>query len=345
MSSVPQRMKHATVVFHRQRRDEMFSPGPGANAGGLYFPFKRLRERFAQLGVQLATPDMNVGKAVVFELHFNARRRVPKVPCYAYLWEHPLIRPVNADLRCLARYRGAFTWNEEIVDRQHIHLLPIPNDLTPQEVPSFAERDLFCVLIAGNRALRKRNALGLTEKRLEAIRWFDQHAPEHFALYGHGWERPAQAPGIGGRLTKRLYEWRARWWPREGFRTYRGPIPSKDDVLKRAKFSICYENVRGGAGYVTEKIFDAMIYGCLPVYIGASDVARRVPPECYLDGDRFQDPAALFAALQAIEEDEFQFRRQRTLEFLRSERALPYGNEHFCSTIVDTISADLGLKP
>ena len=109
-------MKVASVLFHRQRRDEMFSPPPGANGGGLYFPFKRLRERFKEVGVQLATPDMNAGREVAFELHINARRRLPAVPCYAYQWEHPLIRPVNGDMRQLARYRGAFTWNEAMAD-------------------------------------------------------------------------------------------------------------------------------------------------------------------------------------------------------------------------------------
>lgn len=323
----------------------MFSPGPGANGGGRYFPFKRLRECFAQIGVQLTTPDMSAGKDVIFEPHINARRRLPKVPSYAYLLEHPLIRPINGDPRQLARYREAFTWNESLVDGHRVHLLPIPNDLTVHPVPSFEERDLFCVLIASNRALRNPSPLGLADKRMAAIRWFDQHAPEHFALYGHGWDRPPQAPGLVGPLTKRLFSWRARLWPGPGLATYRGSVASKDEVLLRAKFSICCEDVRGGPGYVTEKIFDAMTFGCLPVYIGASDIADRVPPECYIDGDRFDDPADLFAALCAIDEGEFRHRRECAQAFLRSEQARPYDNEHFCDTIVKTIGADLGLSP
>lgn len=338
-------MKYASVVFHQQRRDEMFSPPPGANGGGLYFPFKRLRERFADFGVQLATPDMNAGRPVAFELHINARRRLPPVPCYAYLWEHPLIRPLNGDLRQLARYRAAFTWNDALVDGRRIHALPIPNDLTIQAVPGFAEREQFCVLIAGNRALRQRDPRGLTDRRLAYIRWFDRHAPQQFALYGHGWERPPQPPGIGGRLMKRLHAWRARWRPIPGLRSYRGPIVSKDQVLLHARFSICFENVRGGPGYITEKIFDAMLCGCLPVYVGASDIATRIPPECFLDGDRYDEPAELYAALQAIGEDEYRHRRECTLAFLRSEQALAYDNEHFCNTLVRRIVADLGLAP
>jgi hypothetical protein len=120
-------------------------------------------------------------------------------------------------------------------------------------------------------------------------------------------------------------------------------VASKDDVLLRAKFCICYENVRGGAGYITEKIFDAMLFGCLPVYVGASDIARHVPPECYIDGDRYPDPADLYAALRAIGAEEFRHRRERSVAFLRSEQARRHGNDHFCNTIVGTIAADLGL--
>jgi alpha(1,3/1,4) fucosyltransferase len=337
-------MKFASVLFHKQRRDEMFSPPPGANGGGLYFPFRQLRDAFAELGVRLATPDMNEGREVLFELHINARHRLPRVPCYAYLWEHPLTRPVNGNLRKLTRYRGVFTWNTALVDGRRIHELPIPNDLTPCPTPGFAERDLFCVLIAGNRALRWRSELALHESRLAVIRWFEEHAPDQFALYGHGWDRPPKPPGAFGRVMKRVHEWRLRLWPRPALRTYRGPIGSKDEVLQRAKFSICYENIRGGDGYITEKLFDCMIFGCLPVYIGASDVARRIPPDCFIDGDRFASPAELHRFLLSIDEAEFNRRRTVTMDFLRGEGAYPYGNEHFCRTLVQTIGADLGLS-
>ncbi len=338
-------MKHASVLFHQQRRDEMFSPPPGANFGGLYFPFAQLRDAFAAKGVRLATPDMNAGQEVLFELHINARARLPDRPCYAYLWEHPLTRPVNGDRRRLARYRAAFTWNTTLVDGRHVHELPIPNDLSLRPVPGFEQRDLFCVLIAGNRALRWRSELALHEARLAVIRWYEANAPDRFALYGHGWDRPPKPPGVLGRIMKRVHEWRLRLRPRPMLRTYRGPIGSKDEVLLRARFSICYENVRGGPGYLTEKLFDCMSFGCLPVYIGASDIAQRVPPDCYIDGDRFASPAELHRALLAIDAAEFERRRAATVDFLRSERARPYGSEHFCRTLVDTIAADLDLRP
>ena len=87
-----------------------------------------------------------------------------------------------------------------------------------------------------------------------------------------------------------------------------------------------------------------MLCGCVPVYIGASDVAARIPPDCFIDGDRFDNPADLYAALLAIGEDEFQRRQANAQAFLRGESALAYGDEHFCETLVRTIATDLNLR-
>ena len=39
--------------------------------------------------------------------------------------------------------------------------------------------------------------------------------------------------------------------------------------------------------WITEKIFDCFYAGTIPVYLGAPDVARWLPPECFIDMRRF----------------------------------------------------------
>ena len=335
-------MRYASVLFHQQQRDEMFSPGPGANGGGLYFPFRRLREVFLENGVQLCTPDRNVGRPVAFELHINARKRLPDVPCYAYLWEHPVIRPINGNHAQLARYRQCFTWNTSLVDGRRIHDVAIPNNLRQQPSPGFAERDLFCVVIAGNRALRSPHPADLHGARLRLMRWFEQHAPEDFALYGPGWDRPTKKASVFSRMMSRIYTWPGMQRHRGEFSTWKGPVESKDQVLRRAKFSLCYENLRGGPGYITEKLWDCWLYGCVPVYVGASDIAQRVPTDCFISGDAYTEPQALHDALKRISADEFAWRRERVAAFLRSPQAQPYDDEHFCRSLQRHISRDMG---
>ena len=45
---------------------------------------------------------------------------------------------------------------------------------------------------------------------------------------------------------------------------------AKFDVLPNAKFNICPENAIG-VGYCTEKLYHALIHGCIPIYYGESD--------------------------------------------------------------------------
>ena len=52
---------------------------------------------------------------------------------------------------------------------------------------------------------------------------------------------------------------------------------SKHGVLRRYPFYLAYEN-SNDADYVTEKVFDALESGVLPVYYGAPNVDDFVPP-------------------------------------------------------------------
>lgn len=336
-------MKRASIVFRRHKNDSLFEGNEGANFGGWYFPFQRLREGFRAAGIELSTADLNAGREVLFELHINVQRGRAKAPMYCYLYEHPHVRAINGDVALLARYRQVYTWNETFIDGRHIQRLEIPNDLTARSVPSFDQRDLFCVMIAKNKEMRRPSDVSLYQERLRLVRGFEQHAPDRFSLYGKAWDIPPVVPGLGGRFVKLLQQWRHERSGTRPFPSWRGTIGSKDDVLQRAKFSLCYENLRGGPGYITEKLFDCMVNGCLPVYVGASDIAARVPAECYLDGARFGDSADLIAHLEGIGEAEFSSRQRSMQAFLRSAAGLRYGQDNFCRTLVAGILRDLGI--
>ena len=304
-------------------------------------PYRLLRELFREAGIELSTADMNIGREVVFELHINAQRRLPKCLAYAYLYEDPLIRPFNSEMAQLRRYRKVFTSNETLIDGKQILRIDYPNDLSLRPVPSFVERDLFCVMIASNKALLHPHPRSLHGDRIEIIRFFEAQAPASFALYGKGWNIPAVRPGVTGRLIKRVNEWRASIFPSRPFPSYRGTVYSKSEVLDRAKFSICYENARGSPGYLTEKIFDCFTSGCIPIYIGTTHGTVIVPEDCYIDGDRFKSPAEMLRFLQSIDADchaRYQVAIQR---FLAGPDSTRFTNAYFCQSLVNVVMADL----
>lgn len=339
--------RHATLVVNRLAGNRPFEPGAGPNNGRFFLPWPQLRERFAQAGVDLNTRDVNeqAGHAVAFELHLNCQRQVPHPASYAYLYEDPVVRPINADRDALARYRRVFTSNEDVVDGRHALRLDYPNDLTLRDVPGFDGRDLFCVLIASNKALLHPHPRNLHHRRVEAIRHFERHAPNLFALYGHGWDIPPVQPGVLGRIRKRLNEWRRRLGAGRGgpppFPSFRGPVGEKSDVLDRARFAICYENSRGSPGYLTEKIFDCFTSGCVPVYIGTTHAQPPLPADCYIDGDSFATPHDLQRCLESIDATRFAAYQAAIRTFLASPEARRFTNVHWCDTLVTSILADL----
>ncbi len=338
-------LRHATLVVNRLTGNRPFEPGAGPNNGRFFLPWPQLRERFASAGVELNTRDVNerAGHAVAFELHLNAQRQVPHPVSFAYLYEDPVVRPLNADRGALARYRRVFGSNEDLVDGRHVVRLDYPNDLALRDVPGWAGRDVFCVLIASNKALLHPHPRNLHHRRVEAIRHFEQHAPHLFQLYGHGWDIPPVRPGVLGRLEKRLNEWARRLGRshKPPFPSWRGLVGEKSDVLDRTRFAICYENSRGSPGYLTEKIFDCFTSGCVPVYIGTTHVEPPIPADCYIDGDAFATPHEMQRFLEGVDEARFARYQAAIRAFLVSPAARRFTNEHWCEELVTRILADV----
>lgn len=336
-------MRYATLVIDRLRANEPFRPGTAPNGGDFLLPWRQLRERFASEGVELNTRDVNADREVEFELHLNARRNVDHPLSYAYLHEDPIARPINGNLVELARYRKLFTDAEELVDGEHVIDLPCPNDLTPRAVPDFKERDLFCVLIAANDTLPGPHPHDLRQRRVEAIRFFEEHAPDRFALYGHGWNVPPAEPGRLGRVVKRLNEWKRRLNPDAppAFASWRGAIARKHEIFDRARFAICYEDSRGSPGHLSEKIFDCLASGCVPVYIGATHSKPPIPEDCFIDGDQFKTPHEMLEFISRIDAGHFGMYQQGIREFLASPVAQRFTNAHWCETLVTRILADV----
>ncbi|MBN8509381.1 MAG: hypothetical protein J0L57_12285 [Burkholderiales bacterium] len=337
-------LRPAAVVVRPMRNDDIYKPGAGPQGGNFYVPYTMLRDRFADYGVALHTADLVPERERLFELHINAQRRLSGRPAYAYLYEDPLIRPVNGRRSHLLRYRQCFTSNEDLVDGERFVKLDYPNDLTLRSLAPWDERPIGCVLIAANKALARPNPRNLHHRRVEVARAFEARAPEFFALYGRGWDQPAVRPGVGGRLLKRLREWRTRVRPGQpAFPSWRGPVHGKGEVLAHARFAIAFENVQGSPGYITEKIFDCFVWGCVPVYLGTPGAADCIPADCYVDARAFGDDRALVEHLLGIDEARFASYQAAIAAYLRSPAAMRFGNEQFTHTLVDAIAADQGL--
>jgi hypothetical protein len=84
---------------------------------------------------------------------------------------------------------------------------------------------------------------------------------------------------------------------------------SKFDTVRHYKFYLAFENSIE-PDYVTEKFFQALAAGTVPVYRGAPNIRDFWPgAECCIDAADFAGPAELAAYLQALDRDDAAYRR------------------------------------
>jgi alpha(1,3/1,4) fucosyltransferase len=108
-------------------------------------------------------------------------------------------------------------------------------------------------------------------------------------------------------------------------KTAKGPIKSKYKILSRYKYSLCIENLSDN-GYISEKIFDCLYSGTVPVYLGPSDIYKYLPKNIFIDINNFSSLEDLFIYLNRLPESKFNHFRNNGRKFLESKEFNFYFN-------------------
>jgi len=74
---------------------------------------------------------------------------------------------------------------------------------------------------------------------------------------------------------------------------------TKIETIARYRFCLALENSIS-PDYVTEKIFDPLMAGTIPVYLGAPDVDEFMPADSYINASAFSSPAELASYLRHL---------------------------------------------
>jgi hypothetical protein len=84
---------------------------------------------------------------------------------------------------------------------------------------------------------------------------------------------------------------------------------SKFDTIAKYKFTLAFENSIS-KDYVTEKFFDALMAGSVPVYRGAPNIGDFAPGgDCFIDVSRFRGPRELAEYLCYLDRHEAEYER------------------------------------
>jgi hypothetical protein len=326
--------------------NELFDYSNPRNSDGLFTCLIVLREKLLKFGIEVNTPDVNVNRKVSLEIHIDGRPLAKSnLPKYLIAGESPLINSLNADSSYLGYFRLIFSWNEAALNHSRAVKILIPNNIIVSDFRRYADRNIFSCLISSNKVAPWVGANDLYAERISLVRWYEKNAPTLFHLYGRGWGKPSAAFTGRDKCFRRIGRLRTQLFGYKPFPSWCAEVKLKSDILSNAKFSYCYENVKDLPNYITEKIFDSFLSGCVPIYWGANNVQEYIPPNCFVDRRQFRDTAEVHRYLMSITPEEYGQFQKNISDFLRSEKAYLFSVENFATTIANTIASDIAQNP
>ena len=185
------------------------------------------------------------------------------------------------------------TWRDNEVD---LKLFFKYHYMTPQRSfvkRSESQRRLVCIINAFKKNYyNDRN--NIYSERIKVISFFEDK--KNFSLYGHNWHN---------------YD--------SNIKNYRGSVSDKINTYLNYDFSFIFENSNSELGGISEKIWDSMAAGCIPIYFGAPNVSEYIPGECYIDYRQFNNLLSLEIYLQEMSIEEKRVRRKAIELFLNSK--------------------------
>jgi hypothetical protein len=293
----------------------------------------------------------------------DARRHARHgVPFVLQIMESPIFHPHEfiASNRTLCDYLVSY---EHTVNQANAYRYRLPIGFSrPRSCPPFAERRCAIMIntnrVEGFLAMRQGGMIGLPgigrhlggwkmpvwhwlqpargelySWRRKLARTAEQMDPAVLTLIGPGWQ--------GERLS-----W-CPFYPNRPYRSYTDvsvPLDKpKAEAIAEHRFCISVENYRGRHGYISEKVFDAIAGGAVPVYLGDEDIGRIVPEEAFVDVRRFRSHRELLRYLVSCTENEWKTMRDAGRAFLETEQAKAFTPEAFVERMNYILVKILGL--
>jgi hypothetical protein len=306
--------------------NEVFNLNGPWNRDNCVKPFHDLREELNKIGytIKAIKNISDIKEDFEYVVAFNIlpsfiriAKRYPSSKLAAFLWEPPIKSySLNFDSKLHSSFSKIFTWDDNLVDNKFFLKLyyPQPSLEMISDVVPFEKRK-FCTLI--NRNQLSHHPLELTTERLNTILFFEDK-PGKFDFYGTGWDA-------------------AR------YKNYKGTVQKKTDCLKNYKFCICYENTRDTDGYISEKIFDCFVSGCIPVYWGSRNIEQYIPKNCYIKREDFNSINELYCYLESLSEEVFNEYIKNIKLFLESDRAYLFSIDNFIKIFINGLGLKFGV--
>ncbi|HTW94344.1 MAG TPA: glycosyltransferase family 10 [Tepidisphaeraceae bacterium] len=330
-------------------------------------PFIRLKEVLRQHGVEIATWDMHPPEwadiLYMQDLPYSRRewlqikKRYRRARYILELVETPNTRPYFFVKKNHQDFDAILTYNEHLCDEpRYIHsLLPhnVPVD-TIHEVPFSQRKPLVMIntnlwlailtnrqrgmygipllgrLLGGwpyplGNLIQNENLSELYSRRRRLARSAERECRDLLDIYGRGWD--------GG----------SRGWiycllPNSPYKCLVEPlIRDKSELLSRYRFCVTFENAQTNFAWITEKLFDALNAGVVPIYLGAHGISDYVWPEAFVDARQFKGDRELLEFARDCSEEKWNELRAQGRRYLASTQAWQFTAEAYAQRVSEVI--------
>lgn len=332
-------------VYYNNRIFELKKPDNFFDA--LYpertYPYCLLKKKLAEKNIPLNTFDFFNKKeaknyALIFiDIPLNIKQIVKKHPFadkFLLIWESPIISKMNNNKENHKYFKKIFTWQNSLIDNKKYFKLNYANTIPKNIDFDLSVKEKLCTMIAGHKF--KDNPQELYTERVRAIKWFEKNALQDFDFYGKGWDRHYfKEPFIKLNRLTLLTKFLKPTYP-----SYKGPAKNREDVYKRYKFAICYENSIGSDGYISEKIFDCFFNGCVPIYLGEKNIKNYIPENTFIDKRNFKNYRDLYSFIKKMPDIMYLGYLNAIKKYISSNDIYPFSAECFANTISKEITKE-----
>ena len=299
-----------------------------------------LYDVFKENSYDVATCDINSIEESDIVIYNDLPNKLPSKKdiekSYLIMNESPLVRADNFDKSKHKYFHKIFTWNDNLVDDKKYIKINYSFSF-PKEINKDTKRKKLCCLIVSNKSSNYKNEL--YSERIQLIEWFESHHLEDFSLYGIGWDSFRFQGVKAVRALNKLPFVKEIFYKlfKRKYKSYRGTVDSKFDTMKKYKFAIAYENVKDENGYITEKIFDVFIAGCVPIYLGAKNINEYIPSDCFIDRRKFDSNSEMYSYIKSMNDVKYLEYLNNIERYLNSKQSKQFTIETFAETIVKNI--------
>lgn len=264
--------------------------------------------KFTQTGSELYDAAGIISFANVNQTILRNISKLSKQQCCLIIYEPPTILPYLYDPKLKNFFGTIFTMMDDLIDNQtyfKFYHYQSRHQIV-KNIPKFDDKKL-CIMVQRNSRTNHPSEL-YTERYNLALFFANSN---EFDLYGPNWEG---VPNWKGLLTQ-----------------------NKVEVLKNYKFCICYENMKDQMGFITERIFETMYGGCVPVYWGATNITDYVPKECFIDRRCFSSNQELYHFMKSIDQKTYASYLMAAEKYLQSPQAKFFSPQGFAESILQRL--------